>query len=302
MNSPIVKGKTDKYINDYYMNEKTIELGESKYQELTIKGLINKSKLIDKDINLLISTDLQNQILSSSLSAMKFKIPYIGVYSACAGFVEELIIGSNLINKNDNNIIITTSSHNLVSEKQFRFPVEYGAIRKKVNTCTSSGSISVLLSKNKSNIKVESSTVGSVYGIYNDTNNMGAAMAYSACETIKKHMIDTNRDENYYDLILTGDLGIYGTNILKECYYKKYKVKLDNIIDSGSIYYNNKDVYAGASGPLCLPLILFDYILPLKKYNKILIVGTGSLHSLLSSNLKLNIPSISHAVSLEVSY
>lgn len=302
MNSPIVKDKVDKYINDYYLNMKTIELGESKYQELTIKGLMNKSKKIEKDIDLLISTDLQNQNLSSSLSAMKFKIPFLGIYSACAGFTEGLILGSSLISKNDNNIIVTTSSHNLVSEKQFRYPVEYGAIRKKVNTCTSTGSVSVLLSKNKSNIKIESSTIGSVYGIFNDTNNMGAAMAYSACETIKKHIDDTHRSEDYYDLILTGDLGVYGTKILKECYKKKYEIKLENIIDSGSIYYNNKDVYAGASGPLCLPLILFDYILPLRRYKKILIVGTGSLHSVVSSNLQLNIPNISHAVSLEVSY
>lgn len=281
---------------------KSIELGESKYQELTIKGVMNKSKKVESDIDLLISTDLQNQNLSSSLSSMRFKIPFLGIYSACAGFTEGLIVASSLINKNDENIIVTTSSHNLVSEKQFRYPVEYGAIRKKVNTCTSTGSISVFLSKNKSNIRIESSTVGSVYSIYNDTNNMGAAMAYSACETIRKHMIDTGRDEKYYDLILTGDLGIYGTKILKECYKKKYKNTLDNVIDSGSIFYNNKNVYAGASGPLCLPLILFDHILPLKKYNKILIVGTGSLHSVLSTNLNLNIPSISHAVSLEVSY
>ena len=263
---------------------------------------MNKNKKVESDIDLLISTDLQNQNLSSSLSSMRFKIPFLGIYSACAGFTEGLIVASSLINKNDENIIVTTSSHNLVSEKQFRYPVEYGAIRKKVNTCTSTGSISVLLSKNKSNIRVESSTVGSVYSIYNDTNNMGAAMAYSACETIKRHLIDTGRDEKYYDLILTGDLGIYGIKILKECYKKKYKNTLDNVIDSGSIFYNNKSVYAGASGPLCLPLILFDHILPLKKYNKILIVGTGSLHSVLSTNLNLNIPSISHAVSLEVSY
>mgnify|MGYP000136433885 FL=1 len=281
---------------------KSIELGESKYQELTIKGVMNKNKKVESDIDLLISTDLQNQNLSSSLSSMRFKIPFLGIYSACAGFTEGLIVASSLINKNDENIIVTTSSHNLVSEKQFRYPVEYGAIRKKVNTCTSTGSISVLLSKNKSNIRVESSTVGSVYSMYNDTNSMGAAMAYSACETIKKHLIDTGRDEKYYDLILTGDLGIYGTKILKECYKKKYKNTLDNVIDSGSIFYNKKNVYAGASGPLCLPLILFDHILPLKKYNKILIVGTGSLHSVLSTNLNLNIPSISHAVSLEVSY
>lgn len=302
MNDPIVLGKVDKFINDYYLSTKSVELGESKYQDITIKGLLNKIKKTNKDMDLLVTTDLQNQLLSSSISAMNGKIPLLGIYSACAGFNEALIVSSNLINNNTKNIIVTTSSHNLVAEKQFRYPIEYGAIRKKVNTCTSSGSISILLSNKISNIKVESSTIGCVYGKYNDTNNMGAAMAYSACETINKHMLDTKRNHTYYDLILTGDLGIYGTLILKKCYKKQYKLDLDNIIDAGSIFYNNKKNYAGASGPLCLPMILFDYILPLKKYKKILLVGTGSLHSTVSSNLKLNIPSISHAVSLEVSY
>ena len=296
---PIVLNNVDKFIDDYYLGQKTVELAESIFQELTIHELINKNK--DKNISLLISGDLQNQLLCSTLSASFFKKPYLGVYSACASFCEGLIIASLLVS-NDNSIIVTSSSHNLVSEKQFRFPVEYGALRKRVNTCTASGSISVLVSKNKSNIKVESSTIGFVCQTgHKDTNDMGSAMAPSCAEVLIKHLNDTKRDANYYDLILTGDLGIYGVEIMKEYYQKITKNKINNVIDSGSIFYTEENIYAGCSGPACLPLVLFDYILKLKKYKKILIIGTGSLHSVLSSNLKIAIPSISHAISLEVS-
>lgn len=302
---PIVKSNVDNCINDYYIKEKTIELAESKYQEITIEGLLKKTKLKEKNINLLVSSDLQNQNFSSTLSASKYNIPYLGIYSACAGFTEALIIASEFINNKDEKAITTVSSHNLVSEKQFRFPVEYGALRKMVNTCTSTGSISTLISNEKSNIKVESSTIGKVITMgHTDPNDMGSAMAPSCAETLHEHLKDTNRTIDYYDLIITGDLGIYGSKIMKEYYKKKYKVDLSNknIIDSGSIYFTKENIYAGASGPLCLPIIFFDYILPQNKYKKILLIATGSLHSVLSSNLKLEMPGISHAVSVEVKY
>ena len=297
--NPIIKDKVNYFINDYYMNEKTVDTSESKYQSITISKLKEKHKKID----LLISGDLQNQILSSTLSALDTNIPFLGIYSACTTFTEGLIIASNFIKNNNYNVIVTTSSHNLISEKQFRYPIEYGALRKKVNTCTATGSVSALLSNKISNIKVESSTIGSVFSTnHKDTNDMGSAMAPSCARVLYKHLIDTKRKANYYDLILTGDLGIYGTKIMCEYFERISHMKINNIIDSGSIFYAKKNVYAGASGPACLPLILFNYIIPMKKYKKILIIGTGSLHSVVSSNLNLSIPSISHAVSLEVSY
>lgn len=298
---PIVMNNPDKVIDDYYVNEKSIELAECKYQETTIKGLLMKSKKLTKEVDLLINGDLQNQCLASSLASSKFKIPSCTIYSACATFVEGLIIGANIIDNKNKNTIVTVSGHNLVSEKQFRFPVEYGALRKMVNTCTLSGSISVLLSNEKSNLKVESGTFGYVTQTnHKDANDMGSAMAPSCAEVIHAHLESTGRNYKYYDLILTGDLGIYGTKIMQMYYKKKYKVNLDNVIDSGSIIYTEDNIYAGGSGPLCLPLTLFDYILPLNKYKKILVVGTGSLHSVISSNQGVAMPGVSHAVSLEV--
>lgn len=299
--NPIIKGETDEYVNDYYLNEKTIELCEAKYQNIVIDKLIEKSKLSKNNIDLIINGDLQNQILASTLSISNKDISSLGIYSACATFIEGLIIASMFVNNTKSNVIVTSSSHNLVSEKQFRFPVEYGALRRKVNTCTASGSIAALVSRKKSNIKIESCTIGKIIQTnHKDANDMGSAMASSCYQTIKKHFEDTKRNYDYYDLIITGDLGIYGIDIVKELFNDLDGIKLKNVIDAGSIFYKEGNIYAGASGPVCLPLVLFDHIIKKFKYKKILVVGTGSLHSTLSTNLNIEIPSISHTISLEV--
>lgn len=299
--NPIVKDNVDKLCDDYYMKCNTIEEAESLFQKKCIDGLLNKSKLNIKDIDLMLGSDLQNQNFASNNVASKYNVSYLGIYSACASFIEGIIIGSEFIKNNDVKVIVNTSSHNLVSEKQFRFPVEYGAIRKNVNSSTCSGAISVLLSRNVSNIRIESATIGNVCVTnHNDTNDMGSAMAPSCANVIHKHLCDTKRNSNYYDLILTGDLGEYGIKVMCEYYRLKYKNNLENVIDSGNIFYTENKIYAGASGPLCIGLTLFDHILKNKKYKRILVVGTGSLHSSLSSNLSLPIPSVSHAISLEV--
>lgn len=290
----------DERVNDYYMGKKCFELGEVEYQKRSINGLINKLKI--KEIDLLVSGDLENQLFASYFAGRNFKSPMLGVYSACASFLEGLLVSSMLADKYKyKNIIVTTSSNNLASEKQFRFPIEYGAIRKVVNTFTASASVSSLVTCNKTNIKIESATIGKVEDIgYKDANNMGGCMTPSAAQTINDHLKDLKRDISYYDLILTGDLGIYGTNILKEYLFKEYNITLKNHLDAGSIIFKSTKNIAGGSGPVCLPLVLFDKILKNKKYKKILLIGTGSLHSKLSTGLNLSIPSISHAISLEV--
>ena len=293
--------KGDLYINDYYLSKKSFEQGESELLIKSISGLLSKCKKKETDIDVALSGDLQNQILASTLAYRNFNIPFLGLYSACATFCEGLIIGSNLLeNKGINNIIISTSANNLASEKQFRFPIEYGAIRKYVNTFTATAAVSTLLTKEKTEIKIESATIGTVVDIgYNDANNFGAVMALSASKTISEHLKETNRSSEYYDIILTGDLGVYGVEILKELLRNEYKINATNIVDAGSILLKDTSVVAGGSGPVCLPLILFNKILK-EKYKKILLVATGALHSKTSVNLKESIPNISHVVSLEV--
>lgn len=290
----------DESINDYYMGKKSFEEGEVEYQKRSISGLIKKEK--DKKIDLLIGADLQNQLLASNFAARKYNYPFLGIYSACASYAEGLIIASSLIEQKLKNVVVTVSANNLASEKQFRFPIEYGAIRKNVNTFTVSASISSLVTSAKTKIKIESATIGNVVDIgYSDTNNMGAVMATSAHQTIVKHLKDTKRKSDYYDFVLTGDLGVYGVNILKELLEKEDNITLKNVLDAGTLIFEDSgSSIAGGSGPVCLPLILNNKILKNKAIKKILIVATGSLHSKVSSNLGESVPSISHAVSLEV--
>lgn len=297
-----IKIKADTTLTDYYDSEKSVEQAEAKFQIKSIENLIKKEKLTYKDINMLIGGDLQSQLFASSFAARKFDIPFLGIYSACATFVEGLIQSASFMSNLTNRIILTTSAHNLASEKQFRFPIEYGALRKKVNTFTATGSVSTLVTNTPSNIKIEYGTIGKVIDLgYNDANNFGACMAPSAAKTISEHLKDTNRTIDYYDIVLTGDLGIYGVKILKDYLKKEYKIEANNIVDAGYILFEDSEleIIAGGSGPICLPLILFGKILK-ENYKKILLVGTGSLHSKTSCNLGESIPSISHAVSLEV--
>lgn len=298
-----VKIKVDEKINDYYNSEKSFEMGEVSYQIKSTKGLLRKEKINEKNIDLIIGGDLQNQIMASSFAARKFDIPFIGIYSACSTFTEGLILASIFVeNKIGNNIIVNTSSHNLASEKQFRFPIEYGALRKKVNTFTSTGSVSTLLNSTPTNIKIESATIGKVIDLgYTDANNFGACMAPGAAETLYEHYKNTNISLSDYDLILTGDLGVYGVEILKDYLKEKYKIEINNIKDAGVMLFSSESgkSIAGGSGPACLPLILFSKIIN-NNYKKILLVGTGSLHSKVSTNLGESIPCISHVVSIEV--
>lgn len=301
-NNPSILNDVDLSIEDYFLNKKTFEEGEVEYQTLVTRGLLDKIHKKPEDIDLMIGGDLQNQLFASNYNASKYEIPFLGVFSACASFIEAIIIGASLIGKNKlRNAMIVTSSNNLVSEKQFRFPVEYGALRKKVNSFSASGAVSAIISNKKSNIRVESANIGKVIDMgHTDTNDMGACMAPAVAETLYDHLKSTGRNINYYDVILTGDLGIYGVEYLKEYLNKKYKIKSNKIMDAGVMLYNvdKESAFAGGSGPICAPLILFTKII--KKYKKILVLGSGSLHSCMSSNLKKSMLGISHAVSLEV--
>ena len=298
----------DKTYQDYYINKKTWEQAEMKMLVDSVDILLNKSNKTKKDIDLFISGDLLNQIVSSNYSASTLGFNYLGIYSACATSAEGIIIGSNMLsNRNINNCICSVSSHNLAAEKQFRNPTEYGAPRPKTSTFTATGAASILLSNKKSNIKVESSTIGKVVDLgVKDTFNMGAAMAPSAAYTIEKHLRDLKREVGYYDLILTGDLGMYGKRILRDYLKTEYNIILNkNYDDCGCMLYDLKkqDVFAGGSGPVVSAMVTYSYILgEMKrgKYKRVLLVATGALMSTTTTFQRMAIPSISHAVSLEV--
>ncbi len=294
----------DLVMDDYYFQAKTFEQAEIKMQKTVIDNLLNRSKLINSEVDLLVSGDLSNQISVSSYAASNYSIPFFGVYSACASFVQSLITGADFLdNKRKGNVICVTSSHNLHAEKQFRFPIEYGAPKPTTTTFTATGAVACLLTKEQTNIKVESYTIGKVIDMgCKDASHMGAVMAPAAANVIMSHLTELERDINYYDLILTGDLGCIGSKILSEFLKRAYGLKMKQHLDAGCELYlkSQEETYAGASGPVALPLYLFNKVLKQKKKQKILIVGTGSLHNPFFVNQKLSIPAVAHAVSLEV--
>lgn len=297
----------DKTYNDFYMGEKTFEQGEVKMILDSVDMLLKKSKMKKDDIDLFISGDLMNQITPSSYAAEKLGISYMGVYAACSTSTLSMIVASSMLqNEGVNNCICSVSSNNSAAEKQYRNPTEYGTPKPPTSTFTATGAASILLTNDKTNIRVESATIGKSidYGV-NDVYHMGAAMAPAASYTIATHLKDTGRTIDYYDLILTGDLGVYGKDILKELLKKEHNIKLVNYNDCGCMLFDLKkqDVKAGASGPTSSALVTYGYIIDeMKKgkYKKVLLVATGALMSPTMVNQKLTIPSISHAVSLEV--
>ena len=297
----------DKVYDNFYCGTKTWEQAECKMLIDSVDILLYKANKLKNDIDLHISGDLLNQIVSTNYASASLKIPLIGIYSACSTSVLGMIIGSNMVEKNQiKNCLVSTSSHNNGAEKQFRQPVEYGGPKKKTSTFTTTGAASFLLVNKKCNIKVDSATIGTVVDLgITDSNNMGAVMAPSAAKTIYDHLNNTKREADYYDLILTGDLGIYGKQILKEYMKIEYNIDLKNYDDSACMIYDieRQNVYAGGSGPACLPLVFNSYIYPkmlLGEIKRILLVATGALLSPTMVNQKLSIPSISHAISLEV--
>lgn len=316
-NTSIVAGKLEKEGNygnyfdktyESYNIAESLELSEVKMNNDAIEILLKKEKLKKEEIDLFTGGDLLNQLCATSYSVKNYKKPYLGLFSACATSTESIIVASSMIENNyASNAICQVSSHNLTSEKQFRNPTEYGYTKPKTATFTSTGAASILLTKEKTDVKITNFTIGTIIDQnQNDPNNMGAVMAPAAAETLHEHLTNLNISPDYYDLILTGDLGIYGKEIMKDYIKQKYKIKLNNYNDCGAMLYNlekQKEITAGGSGPVCSALVNYGYIynmLKTKKLNKVLLITTGALFSPTFVFQKQNILSIAHAVSMEV--
>ena len=305
---PLSKNFDKKYTDDLYCKERSFEKAEIRLLEDSIKILLKKTKLTPKDIDLVISGDLLNQITSSCYGALNLKSPFLGIYTACATSIEGMLIASTFIDSGKvNNALISCSSHNMSSEKQFRNPTEYGSPKPMTATFTATGGASVLLSNKPSKIRVVNGLIGTIVD-YNqkDAFNMGAAMAGAAADTLYKYLSETNTKASDYDLILTGDLGKYGKEILKELMLSEYNIDLSkNYNDCGTMLYdleNQKEVMAGGSGPVCSALVNYSTIikgLMENKYKKVLLIVTGALFSPTMLFQKMNILSIANLICLE---
>lgn len=292
--------------DDLYCNERTYEKGELHLLKDAFSFTFKKSDYKEKDIGIMFGGDLLNQITSSSYISSLYNIPFVGTFSACSSFALTLGLAASYIESNYvNNAIAFTSSSNATAERQFRYPLEYGVQKKETTTYTVTGASCAILTNSIRDIKVTSFTIGRVIDSgLKDASDMGNIMAISAYDTIKNHFKDMNIDHTYYDLILTGDLSYYGKKTLLNL-FKRDNIELDNYDDCGLIIYDreNQKVFAGGSGCACSALVTLGYVkekLLKREYKKVLIVSTGALLSTTSIGQKETIPSIAHAISLEV--
>lgn len=298
----------DKTYNDLYMGEKSFEKAEIKLVRDSLVMIMKKSGINKKEVDLVIGGDLLNQITASTYGSYGVGEGFIGIYGACSSSVLGMIIAANFIeSKFINNAICLVSSHNMTSEKQFRYPTEYGAPRPNTATFTATGAACSYLTNEEDDIRIESATLGRIIDYeQKDPNDMGRAMAPAVIDTLLRHFKDTNRSPEDYDLILTGDLGIYGKEIVKDYLQRQYELDLNNYNDCGVMLYDlkeQKEVRAGGSGPVCSALVTYSYIfdeLKKKKIKRVLLLATGALFSPIMLYQKENINSICHAISLEV--
>ena len=298
----------DKALTDDMFGESTYEKAECKMLKFAVNKAIENAGQTQKDVDMLISGDLLNQIISASFTARDFDFPFLGVYGACSTLAESYALAAALINAGYyKKIVAATGSHFSSAERQYRYPLELGNTRPPQSQWTVTGAGGAFIADMgsvNSSIAITSATFGKVvdFGI-TDVNNMGAAMAPAAADTILNHLRDTGRSVDDYDLIITGDLGALGSRILKDLTWEK-GVEIDkNHIDCGEIIYNViEDEYQGGSGAGCSAVVFNSYIfekLKRRELNRVLLAATGALLSTVSSGQGESIPCICHAVAIE---
>ena len=306
MNGPL-SNYFDKCLEDEFWGEKSWEKAESKILKETSYMSIKKSNISISNIDYCFAGDLLNQCISSSFALRDSNIPFIGIFGACSTFVEGLGLGSVFIDGGaGKNVLCTASSHFCSAEKQFRFPLELGNQRPQSSQWTVTGAGAALLSSSGNGPFVTHFTPGRIVDMgIKDANNMGAAMAPAALDTLLTHFEDTGRNPSYYDAIITGDLGHVGKEILIELSQSKgFNIK-SNYNDCGVLIFDKEkqDTHAGGSGCACCGTVFSGYLFNMlqnKKYKKILLIATGALMNSTSTQQGESIPGIAHAVSIEI--
>jgi len=296
----------DECSRDTYFGQRTWEQAEKHMQQKALQILLKKAKLSQNDIGLAFSGDLLNQCIGSSFSLNHTNIPHLGLYGACSTMAESLLLASMAVGGGfSDNAVAMTSSHFASSERQYRFPLGYGGQRTPTAQWTVTGSGAALVVPEGDGPQIKACTVGVVTDLgVKDANNMGAAMAPAAYETIRTHFQDLNTGPKDYDLIVTGDLGQTGKEILMQLADRDGLSLGGKLTDCGTLIFDNttQDVHSGGSGCGCSAITLCGYLLPKlqdRKLKKILFCGTGALLSPTSTQQGAPIPGICHAVAIE---
>ncbi len=298
-----IGNRFDGYEKDEYFGCKSFEEAESEMVRRNINLLLGKTGKDYSDIDIIIGGDLINQCIATSFAILESNVPFIGLYGACSTIVESMICGSAFISGGfAHNVIGLASSHFCASERQYRFPLEYGSTRTPTSQNTVTGCGAFLMSDKKSNIKIKSAVIGKIVdkGV-TDANNMGAAMACAATDTIKRFFDSTKLDPSYFDVITTGDLGIEGHSIAIEMLALEGINLGDSFTDCGKIIYDHEsqDTHSGGSGCGCMASVLGGHFmkqLQSGEIKNVLAIATGALLNPNSVFRKNSIPAIAHAI------
>lgn len=293
----------DEVFEDITLGEKTWEKSESRLQEIALQKAMAKGEISESQIDFLFAGDLLNQCVASNYGVRSFEIPFVGLFGACSTMAESLIMASIFVDSNiATHTAAMTSSHYCSAERQFRLPLNYGGQRTPTAQWTVTGSGAAIITSQDKPPFVRSVTIGKIRDMgIKDAANMGAAMAQAAYETISTHLASTSTSFDDYDLILTGDLGMIGTNMLRELFQRDGFDLNDKHNDCGLMIYdlNKQDVHAGGSGCGCSASVLCGHILKQLKdgaINDVLFCATGALMSPTMIQQGESIPSIAHAV------
>ncbi|MFZ2538970.1 MAG: stage V sporulation protein AD [Oscillospiraceae bacterium] len=288
---------------DTTLGEETWEKSESKLQTDSVNTALSKASLSPSEVDLLFAGDLLNQCIGSSFGLRELNIPFYGLYGACSTMAESLGLASIFADNNlVTNAVAVTSSHFCSAERQFRFPLEYGGQRTPTAQWTVTGSGAVVVSQSGNPPYIKGVTVGKIQDLgIKDINNMGGAMAPAAAYTIKQYLTDTCTKPSDYDLIVTGDLGIVGSDLLIQL-LKMDKIDISKVHnDCGKMIFDadTQDVHAGGSGCGCSASVLCSYILKQVQSSvlkEVLFISTGALMSPTSIQQGESIPAIAHLV------
>ncbi|MBE5818617.1 MAG: stage V sporulation protein AD [Clostridiales bacterium] len=287
------------------LNLSSWEAEERSMLQRAINTVLTKTKMLESNIDYMLMGDLLNQIVTSSYTARENAIPFIGLYGACSTMALSLSVASMLIDGGfATNVIAATGSHFCTAERQYRYPLEMGVQRTASSQWTATGSAALVLSEHRQGLpSITHVTTGRVvdFGI-TDANNMGAAMAPAAISTLRAHFDETNRAPEYYDLILTGDLGMYGKSIVADELCDEFNEFSSRYTDCGcELFKGDTSVLAGGSGCGCSALYMGKVIkdFELGNVKRVLFVATGALHNPVLINQKESIPGIAHAVAIE---
>ena len=291
--------------DDTSFGQKTWEKAETQMQKQALRIALNKAKLEESALDAAFLGDLLNQCIGSTFSLRNSEVPAFGLYGACSTMAESLLLAGMAVSGGFcRRALAMTSSHFASSERQYRFPLGYGGQRTPTAQWTVTGAGAVILGAEGAGPFLRSATIGTIVdaGI-KDANNMGAAMAPAAFETLRAHFDDLQRAPEDYDLIVTGDLGKLGSELVRELFSREGVRLKERYQDCGVLIFDTEkqDVHCGGSGCGCSASVLCGYLLNKLRSGEIknlLFCGTGALLSPLSTQQGESIPAVCHAVAI----